>query len=387
MEVAECAESLIKGEVDEKPPSINTKTYNFKKQFYSDISLREWNDWKWQFKNRITTLEKLKRITRLSHNEESAFLNSKYILPFAVTPYYMSLIYDNKLRSTMIPTCNEFIQGNNESDDPLSEDLTSPCEGIVHRYPDRALFLTTGICSSYCRFCTRSRAVGNHQTINIANWDESINYIRKTPQIRDVILSGGDPLTLSNEHLEYLLKSLRNIPHIEIIRIGTKIPVVLPQRITPTLVKMISKYHPVYMSVHFTHPDECTIENKNACDMLANAGIVLGSQTVLLKGINNDIETMKSLMHKLLIRRVRPYYIYQCDPITGSAHFRTKVQDGIDIIKGLRGHTSGYAIPSFVIDAPGGGGKIPINPDFFNYSNNKVEMTNFQNKNFVYQEI
>ena len=267
----------------------------------------------------------------------------------------------------MIPVVQELTLSPGEEEDPLNEHQHNTLNCLVHRYPDRVLFLVTNFCSSYCRYCTRSHMVagrGNSHTRR-ADWDQAIEYIRSHTEIRDVLLSGGDPLTLSDEKIRYLLSSLRAIPHVEIIRIGTKVPVVLPQRITPALVRMLRKYHPLYMSLHFTHPDEISAEVSTACNRLADAGIPLGSQTVLLKGINDDPVIFKKLMHELLKIRVRPYYLYQCDPVPGSAHFRTPVEKGLEIIRSLRGFTTGYAVPHFVIDAPGGGGKIPILPNYF----------------------
>jgi lysine 2,3-aminomutase len=253
-----------------------------------------------------------------------------------------------------------------EAADPLDEDGDSPVPGLVHRYPDRVLFLVTGFCAVYCRYCTRSRMVGNQggeYRFSLTQWENALAYIAAHPEIRDVLLSGGDPLTLADEKLEWLLSRLRKIPHVEFIRIGTKVPVVLPQRITNGLLKTLKRFHPLWMSIHFTHPDELTPEVAQACGKLADAGIPLGSQTVLLKGVNDTVETMKRLYHGLLMNRVKPYYLYQCDPVAGTSHFRTTVEKGLEIIAGLRGFTTGYAVPTFVVDAPGGGGKIPLLPD------------------------
>lgn len=340
----------------------------FRNRLFPWSTESEWNDWKWQFKNRITCVRQLERFINLSNDEMSALTLKKGLLPFAITPYYASLLdRDDSLqpiRRSVVPVISEQERSFGESDDPLGEEDDSPVPGIVHRYPDRVLFLATTSCSVYCRYCTRSRMVGSHDrhTCEARNWERSIDYIAANPAIRDVLISGGDPLVLSNEKLEYLLASLRRIPHVELLRIGTKVPVVLPQRITLSLVKMLKRYHPLWMSIHFTHPDELTPEVYEATGRLADSGIPLGSQTVLLKGINDNVQTMGKLLHGLLKIRVRPYYLYQCDPITGSSHFRTSVEKGIEIIKGLRGHTSGYAVPQYVIDAPGGGGKIPVNP-------------------------
>jgi lysine 2,3-aminomutase len=285
----------------------------------------------------------------------------------------------------MIPTSDELLVTEAEKADPLNEMGSSPVPGIIHRYPDRALFTVTQFCSSYCRYCTRSHSVGKLGHLTRGEWELAFEYLREHTEVRDVIISGGDPLTMNDSKLEYLLSSLRAIKHIEILRIGTKVPAVLPQRITPQLVNMLRRYHPLFLSVHFTHPDEMTPETRRACEMLADAGMPLGSQTVLLKGINDDPATMKSLMHKLLSVRVRPYYIYQCDLIPGSSHFRTTIETGIDIIENLRGHTSGYAVPQFVVDAPGGGGKIPILPHYVVESGpEKWVLRNYKNNRYTY---
>jgi lysine 2,3-aminomutase len=313
-------------------------------------------------------------------------------LPLGITPYYASLLSaddpEQPLRRTMVPTVNEFLRMDGESDDPLGEESQSPVPGLVHRYPDRVLLLLLDFCSAYCRYCTRSRMVG-HGAIHAgrARLEKAIEYIRKTPSVRDVILSGGDPLTLSDDRLEWVLVRLRQIPHVEIIRIGTKVPAVLPQRITPKLVRMIRRYHPLWMSLHFTHPEECTPEAERACNMLADAGIPLGSQTVLLKGINDSVHTMKELVQHLLRMRVRPYYLYQCDPISGSGHFRTPVEKGLEIMRGLRGFTSGYAVPTYVVDSPGGGGKIPLMPEYVaGHTREEWVLTNYENRIFRYPD-
>jgi len=348
---------------------IGMKARAFKDQRYPHITDTQWSDWRWQLKNRITDMTSLSRIIGLSPEEQDA-MTGPTKLPLAVTPYYASLLSrrdaTHPVRRSVIPVTAERVCSPGEADDPLAEDHDSPVPGLVHRYPDRVLFLVTGFCSTYCRYCTRSRMVGNEKddTGNPLHWQRALAYIEATPSVRDVLLSGGDPLTLTDGKLEWLLSMLRRIPHVELVRIGTKVPVVLPQRITPNLVRMLKRYHPLWASIHFTHPEELTPEVAQACGRLADAGIPLGSQTVLLRGINDDIDTMKRLAHGLVRIRVRPYYIYQCDPITGSAHFRTPVQAGLDIIRGLRGHTTGYAVPTYVIDAPGGGGKIPLLPDY-----------------------
>jgi lysine 2,3-aminomutase len=314
-------------------------------------------------------LAQLEEVLVLSDEERTALSEGDMMLPVSITPYYMSLVSrddrNQPLRRTVIPTAAEFQRGLGEADDPLGEDGDSPVPGLVHRYPDRVLLLVTDFCSSYCRYCTRSRVVGHGSiTPGEARLEQAFDYIRRTPSIRDVLISGGDPLALSDQRLDWILSTLRQIPHVEFLRIGTKMPAVLPQRITPELCRVLRKHHPLWMSLHFLHPDECTPESFLACTRLADAGIPLGSQTVLLAGVNDDVETMKKLVHRLLMMRVRPYYLYQCDPISGSAHFRTPVSKGLEIIEGLRGHTTGYAVPNYVIDAPGGGGKIPLQPNY-----------------------
>jgi lysine 2,3-aminomutase len=346
------------------------RTRKFRKRFFPNVTSAEWNDWRWQLRNRIKSFEELSRFIILSEDERAAVEAHGGALPLAITPYYAHLIVnsdaDHPVRRCVVPVQDELVRSPGEADDPLHEDSDSPVPGIVHRYPDRVLFLATDYCSTYCRYCTRSRMVGRSSDAfcQRARWELGIAYIESMISVRDVLISGGDPLTLPDEELEFLLSRLRRIPHVEIIRIGSKVPVVLPQRITTGLTRMLKKYHPLWMNIHCTHPDELTSEMGEACGRLSDAGIPLGSQTVLLKGINDSVETMKHLYHGLLRFRVRPYYLYQCDPITGSAHFRTPVEKGLEIIQGLRGHTTGLAVPSYVIDAPGGGGKIPLIPDY-----------------------
>ena len=343
-------------------------TKKFRNIFYPDATAQEWNDWHWQLSNRITCVKQLEKIIRLTEDERRTIGEGATALPLSITPYYASLLDplnpDQPIRRSVVPVSSEFIHSPGEAEDPLGEENDCVVPGLIHRYPDRALFLVTDFCSNYCRYCTRSRLVGREgkSPFTAGQWQKALNYIESTPTIRDVLLSGGDPLTLSNEKLDWLLSRLRRIPHVELIRIGTKVPMVLPQRITPSLVKMLKRHHPLWLSIHCTHPDEHTPEVKKACERLANAGIPLGSQTVLLKGINDNVATMKKLMHGLLRLRIKPYYLYQCDPIVGSAHFRTTVDKGLEIYQGLRGHTTGYAVPNYVIDAPGGGGKIPLLP-------------------------
>ncbi len=373
-------------------PRMSAEARAFKKTHFPTATDREWNDWHWQVKNRFKSLEQLDRALVLTDDERAAIEQGGSMLPIGITPYYMSLISRTDarqgLRRTVIPSLNEFVRMPGEADDPLAEDSHSPVPGIVHRYPDRILFLVLDYCTTYCRYCTRSRVVGHGEiTASQARLEKALDYIRRTPTIRDVLLSGGDPLSLKDEKLDWILTKLREIPHVEFVRIGTKMPAVLPQRITPELIKMLRKHHPLWMSVHYLHPDECTPEAFRACSRLADAGIPLGSQTVLLKGVNDTVETMKQLVHKLLMMRVRPYYLYQCDPISGSAHFRTTVEKGIELIQGLRGHTTGYAVPTYVIDAPGGGGKIPLQPEYFvGRDGNELVLKNFEGHTFRYPD-
>lgn len=383
---------ILKDKYSQKS-ATSAKTNIFRKSHYPHVSREEWNDWRWQLQNRITSVEELSLILRLSDKEKEAMEKGRDIFPFSVTPYYASLLDrddpSHPLRRTVIPVMDECIKSEGEADDPLHEEGDSPAPCIVHRYPDRVLFLVTDFCSTYCRYCTRSRMVGRSACamINKKNWEMAISYIESHSEIRDVLLSGGDPLTLSDEALKWLLTCIRRIPHVEIIRIGSKVPVVLPQRITKSLVTVLRHFHPLWMNIHFTHADEITPETEIACKKLSNAGIPLGSQTVLLKGVNDSVDTLKKLYHKLLMCRVRPYYLYQCDPITGSSHFRTTVEKGVNIIKGLRGFTTGFAVPNYVIDAPGGGGKIPIQPEYYiGRDDDGIHLMNYEDKHFVYPE-
>jgi lysine 2,3-aminomutase len=348
---------------------VSPASNEFRKRHFPGVKTVEWNDWRWQNRNRIRNLEQLERMIRVTDGERAAISRHEGPLPVGVTPYYMSLIDaenpEQGLRRTTIPTLAEFDRGAGEEDDPLGEDGHSPVPGLIHRYPDRVLLLVTNFCSVYCRYCTRARLVGasGERALRKADIDRAIEYIASTPAVRDCLISGGDPLSLDEDRLEYVLSRLRAIKHLEFVRIGSKQPIVQPMRVTPTLTKMLRRYHPLWMSLHFTHPEEVTPEVAEACGRLADAGIPLGSQTVLLKGVNDDVATLKKLFHELLKIRVRPYYLYQCDPIRGSAHFRTPVDKGLELISQLRGHTTGYAVPNYVVDAPGGGGKIAMLPD------------------------
>ncbi len=348
---------------------ISPRSEAFRRRVFPSASPVEWNDWRWQLRHRIRDRVGLSRVLSLTPEEQEALAGLGGLLPVGITPYYASLIDPDDpadpLRRTMVPVGGELSRGFGEADDPLNEDGHMPVPGLVHRYPDRVLMLVTNFCATYCRYCTRARMVGQtgEYHFNTEQYQRAMDYIAAHPQVRDVLLSGGDPLSLSDDRLEWILTRLRAIPHVEFLRIGSKIPAVLPQRITPRLTRMLRRFHPLWMSIHFMHPAEITPEVAQACTRLADAGIPLGSQTVLVKGVNDDVETMKRLMHGLLRIRVRPYYIYQCDPISGSSHLRTPLEKGLEIIAGLRGHTTGYAVPTFVVDAPGGGGKIPLLPN------------------------
>jgi lysine 2,3-aminomutase len=348
---------------------IGERALRFRARFFPAASDREWNDWRWQLRHRLRDRAALEKVVELSEGELKAIEQIGGRLPVGITPYYASLMDpldpDEPIRRTMIPVGAELVRGPGESLDPLNEDGDSPVPGLVHRYPDRVLFLVTVFCATYCRYCTRARMVGHTGEYHFSNaqYEQALRYIAERPQIRDVLISGGDPLSLSDDRLGWLLGRLRAIPHVEFLRIGTKIPAVLPQRITPELAAMLRRHHPLWMSIHFMHPDEVTPEVAHACERLADAGLPLGSQTVLVRGVNDDVDTMKRLVHRLLRIRVRPYYLYQCDPIAGSEHLRTPVEKGLEIVAGLRGHTTGYACPTFVVDAPGGGGKIALMPD------------------------
>jgi len=382
----------------EEPPSasILTQLKEFKpagRGFWANVADHDWTDWRWQLKHRISSVEQLQRLMPTITPEEYAgakLANTK--LAMAVTPYFFNLIDPTDencpIRRQVIPRIEETHRASWEMLDPCGEDSHSPVPGLVHRYPDRVLFLVTDRCAAYCRYCTRSRLVSNATGYDFhPDFAKQIDYIRKTPTIRDVLLSGGDPLLFSDEKLEALLSALRSIPHVEFVRIGTRIPIFLPQRITPDLCGMLKKYHPLFISVHSNHPRELTIEAREALGRLADAGIPLGNQSVLLKDVNDDATIMKAHVQKLLMCRVRPYYIYQCDLIAGSAHLRASVRKGLEIMEALRGHTTGYAVPQFVIDAPGGGGKVPINPDYVVSRNEeRVIIRNFEGKTFEYPE-
>ena len=363
-----------------------------RKIMFPNATDAKWNDWKWQVKNRIETLEELKKHIQLTPEEEEGVQKSLKTLRMAITPYYLTLIDTENphcpVRKQAIPTGAELHQSAADLNDPLHEDEDAPVPGLTHRYPDRVLFLITDMCSMYCRHCTRRRFAGQTDRESTSERiEKGLEYIAKTSQVRDVLLSGGDALMVSDARLEYIIQRLRAIPHVEIIRIGTRTPVVCPQRITDDLVNMLKKYHPIWVNTHFNHSNEITPEAIAACAKMADAGIPLGNQSVLLRGVNDSVSVMKKLIHDLVRIRVRPYYIYQCDLSMGLQHFRTPVSKGIEIIENLRGHTSGYAVPTFVVDAPGGGGKIPVMPTYIiSQAPHKTVLRNFEGVITTYSE-
>ncbi len=360
---------------------------------WEGVADADWNDWRWQLKNRVTSLDQLQQhIPNLTEAETEGARLADTKLAMAITPHFFNLIDvddpECALRRQVIPAIDETFTASWEMSDPCGEDSHSPVPGLVHRYPDRVLFLVTDRCAAYCRYCTRSRMVSNATGYGFRpNFEQQLDYIREHPEVRDVLLSGGDPLLLSDGKLRLLLTKLREIPHVEFIRIGSRIPIFLPQRITPELCAMLKEFHPLFVSVHANHPRELTTEVRDGLARLADAGIPLGNQSVLLKGVNDDETVMKALLQKLLMCRVRPLYIYQCDLINGSAHLRTSVRRGLEIMETLRGHTTGYAVPQYVIDAPGGGGKVPVAPNYvLSHNADRVVIRNFEGKVFEYPE-
>jgi lysine 2,3-aminomutase len=359
------------------------------------VSLSNWKDWKWQLKNAVRTVERFENLLgiRLGPDERAKIELTLRKFPLSVTPYYLSLIDPDDFANDPVfkqafPSPAELRIERHDMSDPLAEDKDSPTPGITHRYPDRVLFTVSNVCSMYCRHCTRKRKVGDVDSIPGREQIEAgLAYIRGNPVIRDVLLSGGDPLMLSDGQLDWILTELRKIEHVQIVRIGTRMPVVLPYRITDELVAMLRKHHPVWVNTHFNHPREITTSSKTALRLLADAGIPLGNQSVLLAGVNDCPRIMKSLVHKLVDNRVRPYYLYQCDLSEGLTHFRTPVGKGIEIMESLRGHTSGFAVPTYVVDAPGGGGKIPLTPNYLiSISTNKVVLRNYEGVITTYRE-
>jgi len=359
---------------------------------YKDINPLDWEDWHWQLKNRIRSREDLAQVIKLTTEEEEGTKKASGRLSLAITPYWATLMDPEDpacpIRRQAVPVVAESLASPHEMVDPCAEDRDSAVPHLVHRYPDRVLLLATEQCAMYCRHCTRRRLVGDHQeSDSLSRFDAAIEYIKSNRKIRDVLISGGDPFILEDEAIESLIQRVRAISHVEFLRIGTRVPVTLPQRITDNLVNMLKKYAPLWVSIHFNHPKEITRRSKIACEMLSDSGIPLGSQTVLLKGINDRPYIMKRLMHELLQIRVRPYYIYQCDPVRGTQHFRTPVAAGINIMEKLRGHTSGYAVPTYVIDGPGGGGKIPVGPNYIlSQAKGKYVLRNYKGKIYTYLE-
>ena len=358
---------------------------------FADIPDEKWNDWRWQLSHRLNSVDDFEQILNLTDSERKA-LSQAGLFRVDITPYFASLIDPENpldpIRKQIIPTAGEIIPFTGEMEDSLAEDAHSPVPGLVHRYPDRVLMLVTTQCASYCRYCTRSRIVGDPtQSFSSKDFEAQLDYLRRTPQVRDVLLSGGDPLTLAPKILERLLSALREIPHIEIVRIGSRVPVFMPQRVTDDLCETLRQFHPLWLNIHVNHPNEITAELAEACDKLSRAGIPLGNQSVLLAGVNDDPYIQRKLVHDLVRMRVRPYYLYQCDLVHGAGHFRTPIGKGIEIIESLRGHTSGFAVPTYVVDAPGGGGKIPLNPNYLvSYSDHKVVLRNYEGYITTYEE-
>jgi lysine 2,3-aminomutase len=358
---------------------------------YQDVPDEKWNDWRWQLANRLNTVEDFEKVLDLTDSERKA-LSTDGLFRVDVTPYFVSLIDpqdpQDPIRLQVLPLADEITPFTGMMEDSLAEDRHSPVPGLVHRYPDRVLMLVTTQCASYCRYCTRSRIVGDPTaTFSRAEFEMQLDYLRRTPQVRDVLLSGGDPLTLAPKILDELLRRLREIDHIEIVRIGSRVPVFLPMRITDEFCDTLQKYHPLWMNIHVNHPNEISSELYQACDKLSRAGVPLGNQAVLLAGVNDCVNIQRKLAHDLVRMRVRPYYLYQCDLVEGSGHFRTPVAKGIEIIEGLRGHTSGYAVPTYVVDAPGGGGKIPVAPSYqISASDHKIVLRNYEGFITTYEE-
>ncbi|MDI6453338.1 lysine 2,3-aminomutase [Peloplasma aerotolerans] len=372
--------------------NLNTAYLERRHKYFKDVSDNDWNNWKWQTSHRIRSAADLMKYIQLTKEEESTIEKVLGHLRMAITPYYLSLIDPNNpkcpIRLQAIPFGSELINGKNDLYDPLAEDHDSPVPGLTHRYPDRVLFLITDMCSTYCRHCTRRRFAGQKDAeLKIEQIDKAIEYIKNHPEISDVLLSGGDAFMASDERIEYILKKLREIKHVEVIRFGTRTPVVMPQRVTDQLVGILKKYHPIWVNVHYNHPNEITLESKQAIDKLVDAGIPVGNQSVLLRGVNDCVHIMRRLVKGLIAIRVRPYYLYQCDLSVGIEHFRTSVSKGIEIIEGLRGHISGFAVPTFVVDAPGGGGKIPVMPNYIvSQGPHKVILRNFEGVITTYSE-
>ena len=358
---------------------------------YAEVPDEKWNDWRWQLSRRLNSVEDFEKVLKLTDSERRA-LGTAGLFRVDITPYFASLINpedpNDPIRKQVVPTDAEIVPFTGMMEDSLAEDRHSPVPGLVHRYPDRVLMLVTTQCASYCRYCTRARIVGDSSaTFSRAEFEMQIDYLKKTPQVRDVLISGGDPLVLAPKILEELLSRLREIPHIEIIRIGSRVPVFMPMRVTTQLTDMLQKFHPLWMNIHINHPNEISLELAEACDRLTRAGIPLGNQSVLLAGINDCPHIQRQMVHDLLRIRVRPYYLYQCDLVEGAGHFRTPVAKGIEIMEALRGHTTGFAVPTYVVDAPGGGGKIPVGPNYMiSMSDHKIILRNFEGYITTYEE-
>lgn len=371
---------------------INLKAQERRHRLFPNVSEEDWNDWHWQVSHRISTLEELQKLVPLTEEEVVGAEKALAHFRMAITPYYLTLIDPedpfDPVKAQAIPCGLEAYQSPEDLVDPLEEDGDSPVPGLTHRYPDRVLFLITDMCSMYCRHCTRRRLAGQKDGARSTEQiDACLDYIRKKTMVRDVLLSGGDALLMGDDRLEYILSELRKIDHVEVIRLGSRTPVVLPQRITPELCAMLAKYHPVWLNTHFNHPNEITPESRLACERLANAGVPLGNQSVLLKGVNDCVHVMRKLVNGLVYIRVRPYYLYQCDLSLGLSHFRTPVSKGIEIVEGLRGHTSGFCVPTFVVDAPGGGGKTPVMPQYvISQSPGRVVLRNYEGVITTYTE-
>jgi lysine 2,3-aminomutase len=358
---------------------------------WANVPDEKWNDWRWQLTNRLNSVDELEQVIHLTASEKKA-LTTNGLFRVDITPYFASLMDPDDLhdpiRQQVIPTDAELVPFTSMMEDSLAEDKHSPVPGLVHRYPDRVLMLVTTQCASYCRYCTRSRIVGDPSAqFSRSDYDAQIDYLARMPQVRDVLLSGGDPLVLAPKLLENIISRLRAIPHIEIIRIGSRVPVFMPQRVDDAFCEMAAKYHPLWLNIHVNHPNEITLELAQACDRLTRAGVPLGNQSVLLAGVNDSVHIQRELVQQLTMLRVRPYYLYQCDLVEGAGHFRTSVSKGIEIMEGLRGHTSGYAVPTYVIDAPGGGGKIPVTPNYvLSSAPGKVVLRNFEGFITTYSE-
>jgi lysine 2,3-aminomutase len=375
-----------------RPTDLSTDFLSHAPGYWSDEPSEQWNDHRWQLRNRVSSLSDLELRIKLSDEERAGVLLAGTKLAMSITPHFFNLVDRDDpncpIRRQVIPRIEEAWNAPEEMADPCGEDSHMPVPGLVHRYPDRVLFLVTDRCASYCRYCTRSRVVSGVGEQHLeTQWEPAFRYLEQHTEIRDVLLSGGDPLLFSDDRLDKILTRLRAIKHLQFLRIGSRIPIFLPQRITPELCNMLKKHHPLFISIHTNHPRELTSEVRDALARLADAGVPLGNQSVLLRGVNDSVEIQKALVHKLLMCRVRPYYLYQCDLITGSSHLRTSVAEGVAVIEGLRGHTTGYAIPQFVIDGPGGGGKIPINPNYLvDTATGRVTLRNFEGEIFDYPD-